>query len=113
MSIFEVCEPVLEDIQLLRDLNLPAWKAQAMEETYLGDVTQISSRGDDQSRIEVFVTPMPTQFYRFEIYRRSEESNEMETLTVKTGSGTLTQYWPMVQAIARHMLVVSPAQPVA
>ena len=34
----------------------------------------------------------------------------MERVEVSTGSGTLSNYWPMVLAVASHCLVVGPAQ---
>lgn len=44
---------------------------------------------------------MPAQFWRFEI---STERNEK--FEVKTGSGSLSDYWPGILQIAEGMLVV-------
>ncbi|MGY6240105.1 hypothetical protein ACW910_21720 (plasmid) [Burkholderia ambifaria] len=111
--MFEVNEPDQDDMRLLRELELPVWTAKLNEEVLVGEVQPYAYEEQDTERttIRCFVCCHPAQFWRFEIVRKSETDDlgRMEQLEVRTGSGTLSHYWPMVLAVANNSLAVGAA----
>ena len=66
---------------------------------------------DQRTVICIYVKAMPAQCYRFEILRRSEDFDGMEKLTMRTGSGSLGDFWESALALASNMLNVSAVTP--
>jgi hypothetical protein len=88
------------DRALFRRLGLTPFKDVPSQTTLeLGRV----SVGDDGSYVDITVTCMPAQFWRFTIYRASSK----DTLTLNTGSGGLNEYWPTAKLFAEGMLSVA------
>ena len=59
IMLFENSYPYSQDVKLLKELKLAAWSAKHGEEKKIGIVVC------DESTVEVFVTCLPAQFYRF------------------------------------------------
>lgn len=106
--------PYSRDVALLRKLGLPLWESNNGEETLIGEVMPFPAHEEEQGRtkVQIFVNSMPAQVYRFVIERRSEAEgyDGMERVEVTTGSGSLSEFWPMVLAVAGGRLDVSQAQ---
>ena len=102
-----------EDVILLKSLGLPVWSSKLFEEVFLGEVCPYKDFEEEGeiTLIKIFVTGCPAQFFRFEIIRKadSKDATGMEYIQVNTGSGTLSQYWPMVLAVAGNMFSVGVA----
>lgn len=98
--MFSNNKPYKTDLPLFSKLGfspfeLPIWKEHFLGEVKLHDL--------DGSYVKVWVECAPAQFFRAEIY-----CGETETLTrVKTGSGTLSEYWPMFKAMAEGCFVIT------
>lgn len=111
---FERNEPYDVDAVLLERLGLPTWQAAHHEETLVGEVRPCTNPEEPgkATKIQIYVTCCPAQFFRFVIERKSEDEDYrgMERVEVSTGSGTLSSYWPMALAIASHCLVVGPVE---
>lgn len=111
---FSINTPYDDDRELLAELGLEPWRAPLNEETFIGEVFPYPAEEEPEGRtkIGIYVTCSPAQFYRFVIVRRSELDDYagMEELSVKTGSGSLRRYWEMVMAVASNCLVVSNAK---
>ncbi len=54
------------------------------------------------SRVDIWVTGAPAQFWTFKVYCAETK----KTYRVTTGSGGLTDYWDSIQKIANDMLVI-------
>ena len=91
---FENNYPYPQDVKLLKELKLAAWSAKHGEEKKIGIVVC------DESTVEIFVTCLPAQFYKFVI------KEDAKVYEMTTGSGTLSDYWPMAKAIAKNMVVI-------
>ncbi|MBF1166087.1 hypothetical protein [Burkholderia cenocepacia] len=110
MMNFDDNKPYPDDVALLKLLGLPAWQAALHQETFVGEAFpyEPDEQPGEETSIQIYVTCCPAQFFRFVIERKSEDKGYagMERVEVTTGSGTLSQYWPMALAIADHCLVV-------
>ena len=110
-KMFEVNHPYTKDLVLLKELGLPVWEAPIHEEKFIGEVFPYPEHEEPKGRtkLRVFVQCHPAQFYRFEIERRSEDDgyDGMESVEVTTGSGSLSEHWPIALAVAGHMVSVS------
>lgn len=110
MMNFDDNKPYPDDVALLKLLGLPAWRAALYQETFVGEACpyQAEEQPGERTRIQIYVSCCPAQFFRFVIERKSEDEDYtgMERVEVTTGSGTLSQYWPMAIAIADHCLGV-------
>ena len=106
--------PYADDHRLLAELGLQIWTAPLHKETFVGEVSPYPANEEPngRTRIAVFVSCAPAQFYRFVIERRFDVDgyDGMERIEVLTGSGTLTRYWPMALEVANGCLVVRPAE---
>jgi hypothetical protein len=95
-SLFE-SSTYTRDLLLFKGLGLkPFSKAKHGEELFVGKV-----RIQETGTVDVFVTCFPAQFWRLVIH-----STEGRDITLKTGSGTLQDYWPIAQKFAESMVVV-------
>lgn len=109
---FGNCGPGLCDMPLLKQLDLPMWSSQCGVEVHIGDVRpfQEHEQPTAQTVIAVYVQAMPAQAYRFEIVRPAEDGEGLEKLSVRTGTGSLKEFWEMALAIACCMVEVTPAE---
>lgn len=83
------------------------WAAEMWEQKELGLVHPCPD--DEQVTIQIFVTCHPAQAYRFVIERPSEDlDGMMERFELNTGSGSLSQFWPLAVAFAEGMVKVGP-----
>jgi hypothetical protein len=69
--------------------------------------------------VKVEVSAHPAQFWRFTITRPQDRCEDLpdgefrvvhepvEVIEVRTGSGPFGDYWPMADAIAKHLLTVT------
>lgn len=103
-------KPYEEDLPLLATLGLPEWRAPLREEHLIGEVSPFANSESEMQRVTVrcFVRCAPGQAWRFEVIRPAQSGSidDLEQLEIRTGSGTLSQYWPMVLAVAQQMIVV-------
>jgi len=90
-----------EDCTLLRRLriepfvNVPHGFEHRVGEAVVGDT----------GRVQIFVTCMPAQFWRFVV--ETADGDARYRWEVRTGSGTLCRYWQAVEQMAEGMFVVS------
>lgn len=103
------------DAKLMHELlGFTSWTGEYGCEIHLGEVRPYADEepADQQTVITIFVTPIPAQFCRFEIVRKADRDDYqgMEAISISTGSGTLSQYWPMALAVANGCLSVSAPQ---
>jgi hypothetical protein len=108
LNMTQTIHPYANDFDLLKSLGLPIWEAKHGIEKFIGEVFPFPHE-DDVSKIRVYVTCIPAQFYRFEVDRHSDDAGYggMETVEIKTGSGTLTHYWPFAFDVCSNMISVS------
>jgi hypothetical protein len=94
------------DKALLESLGLRTHNF-SREGTFLGTV-QTYNGDEPESTVDVTVTSMPAQFWEFKItrFREGDPTQGKEVITVRTGSGGFTTYWPSIELIAGHMLEV-------
>ena len=96
--MFDTFETYTRDLSLLESLGLQPFQGETHQTVHVGIV-----EFPDGSTIDIAVCGMPAQFFTFTIYCAETQKR----YTVKTGSGSLTMYWPMAKAIAEDMLVVT------
>lgn len=85
-----------DDVRILKDLGLKTFCAPIGTEVYLG------KHKDPTGTVKVWVTGLPAQFFRFEIFCAENK----KTTKVSTGSGCFSDYWPMVEKIMNGMFVI-------
>jgi hypothetical protein len=83
------------DLQLFQKLEIEPFEVNHQKQIFLGMVIL------PFASISVYVTCMPAQFWEFEI-----EPDEGEMYKVKTGSGTLSDYWQSIVLITSDCLVI-------
>lgn len=91
----DVADTYSSDLALFKKLGLEPFEDADTNERSLGRVAV----DDDGSYVDVFVACYPAQFWRFVIHR----ADSKETLEMRTGSGTLSAYWPAVEPFAQGM----------
>lgn len=94
--------PYKSDIKLLTRLGLPLWESKLGEGIYLGEVFPFSKENGKSISIKIWVTCTPAQFYRFIIHNSGADI----FAEIKTGSGSLTKYYPMALAVAEGSLQI-------
>jgi hypothetical protein len=113
---FDINRPYDSDYALLAELCLPRWKAPHRTEAFIGEVQPFAETEvpEERTKVKIYVTCAPAQFYRFVIERRSgaEGAAGMEEVEISTGSGNLSRYWPMVMAVVNNCFVVGQPKPV-
>ena len=90
----EFTTPYEWDLPLFEKLNIKPFKAPHSKEIFVGEVVY------NIDKIKIWVTCMPAQFWRFEIY--SDETKK--TTKFSTGSGNLGDYWDIAEKISQGML---------
>jgi hypothetical protein len=89
---YEINTPYKEDLPLLLNLGL----SEFIIETNIGRVDT------DEYSIDVYVTCMPAQFWKFDIL--CLESGKRTV--IETGSGSFTQYWDVAKMIGQNLISV-------
>lgn len=85
------------DVPLLNKLRLKVFESiDIHKEYYLGMVKT------DNGTVKIWVEGHPAQFWRAEI-KDNESGNTYE---VKTGSGSLSDFWKSFELMANNMMVV-------
>ena len=97
--MFNTAETYHSDLPLFKKLNLKPFKTVCGEKIHLGKVMI----DDDGSYVDIWVEGAPAQFFTFHIYC-AESGHKWK---VNTGSGTLTQYWSAVKAMAQGCFEVN------
>ena len=98
--MFDTADTYDSDLPLFAELRLKPFKnIPSRKRHYIGVV-----RLDQERTVEIYVTPVPAQFFEFDI------NCDGKRYKVTTGSGCLSDYWPSAKLIAENMLVVE-AQP--
>lgn len=93
MNIFcKNIKPYSQDLNLFHKLGFDIFNINDPEEHLVG-VYKFPT--DEPSKVKVFVTCMPAQFWRFEILNHAGEQ-----IHLSTGSGSLTDYWDTVEKFA-------------
>lgn len=107
-----------DDLTLLHKLGLRMLPEILLygQETELGTVTvywgKDGTRGKDEGRtagtVKICVTACPTKFWQFYITRDKSHDMQKEdpSWTVRTGSGSLAEYWPSVCLMIQGMFYV-------
>lgn len=92
-----LCRASRSDYALLDGLGLSRWYAGNRKPYRIGMVT-LAGVGE-VVKVEITVTCMPAQFYRFRLLYR-----DGDTEVVETGSGNLSTYLPILTAYVSGML---------
>lgn len=96
MGIFENATHS-SDYELLDKLGLKRFVGAPHAEWYdLGTVE------DDWASVKVEVSCWPAQFYRFTI---EPKEPDVQAGVIRTGSGSLSEYWPVVEKVINGCIV--------
>ncbi len=95
---FKDIKPYSQDLNLFHKLGFDIFNINDHEEHLVGEYKFPT---DEPSKVKVFVTCMPAQFWRFEILNHSGEQ-----INISTGSGLLTDYWNSVEKFATGLINV-------
>lgn len=110
-DFFDTNGPYERDKPLLQLLNLPQWTSTKLyEEVFIGEVCPyLIDDARNPTSIKIYVKCAPAQFYRFEIVRVIDSSDDTgaEALEMSTGSGALSDFWPMALALASNSVNVT------
>lgn len=96
------------DHALLESLGLRAdWDAEG-EWVDLGTVVVQERSGHEiPATVKVEVYAAPAQFYRFTVVRPDEDDRRTaDTLTIRTGSGGFSTFWPTAKLVAENMIQI-------
>ena len=97
MDLFDYADTYSDDLELFESLGLKPFKRlKNWNKTLLGEVDNVDYT------VKVWVETAPAQFWSFEIFNKDAQKI---TYKLSTGSGTLSQYWPIVIMFATGMLV--------
>jgi hypothetical protein len=86
-----------EDLKLFKELGL-----EPFDKILNWSSIKVGECEVDNCAIEIFVEGYPAQFWRFIIHYENDSKKE-----VRTGSGSLTQYWESIRLISSGCLVIS------
>jgi hypothetical protein len=87
-----------DDVEIVKNLGLKPFKIQGYANNrtrYLGT----AKRGGISVR--VYVTALPSQFYEFRVVDKEGKNK----YTINTGSGSFSDYEPLLQQILNNMVV--------
>jgi len=93
-------KPLACDIPLLKRLGLAEWNQDYQGSRDLGTVR----RGDSYASVKVCL--QPTSFWKFEI----RDAKNDKKYFAATGSGSLSSYWPLVEALMEGRIVAESHQ---
>ena len=86
------------DKALFSKLGLKQFSIADQTERFVGEYKLPQ---EEVGSVKIWVTCMPSQFWRFEIVNTSNECYE-----VSAGSGSLSDYWPSIELILISLLRV-------
>jgi hypothetical protein len=101
-----------EDRMILKALGLEVFKdVPHGQEHYLGTIHRESNMAIID--VDIYVTGMPAQFYRFDVTLVSKESNlKTSKFSVSTGSGNFRAFWkildPLLEQMSQGMMTITP-----
>jgi hypothetical protein len=95
-SPFYAADTYERDLPLFKQLGLTPFEGNVDQKRF--KVGTVFIHG---GKVDVFVTCFPAMFWRFEIADSSGKKSVM-----RTGSGTLSEYWPIVEKIVSGMISV-------
>ena len=107
MFLTDMATTYRQDRPLFEKLGLATFSTDNHNKIELGTVTLLYEDGQVSGKVDIAVTCLPAQFWHFKIL--SVEDNNQVT-AVDTGSGCLSDYWPMVEKIAEGMFCVKSVQ---
>ena len=87
------------DLELFHKLGLKPFKTNSQETLFVGEYKLPHY---DKASVKISVTCMPAQFWKFEV-----ETDEDHKFIIKTGSGSLSDFWESVMKVAEGMFVVN------
>lgn len=90
-------KPYVEDIPLMVQLGLKEYQAEHAEKVFVGKV-----KDKDYGHVKIWVTCMPAQFWKFEIFCKETG----HTTVFSTGSGSLSDYWEVAEKIMQGMIAI-------
>lgn len=94
---FDTANTYDEDLPLFLQLGLSPFKVKAHADVNCGTV-RIGTR----AIVDVSAHCMPAQFWTFVIHLKQPKRR----LTLSTGSGLLSEYWPIIEKFADGMIAV-------
>lgn len=86
-----------EDKELFQRIGLKPFVGKNWETLYVGKV----KNEENNTSVKIWVQGAPAQFFKFEVKVGDKITK------ISTGSGTLSQYWPMIQMMLDNMFVVN------
>jgi len=87
------------DLELFQELGLKTFKTNSQEKLFVGEYKLPHY---DKANVKISVICMPAQFWEFEV-----ETDEDYKCVIRTGSGSLFDYWQSVLKVAEGCFVVS------
>lgn len=98
MSLFKA-ETSIFDLELFKDLGLKPFATDNNKKMFVGEYKLPHY---EKANVKISVSCGPAQFWEFEV-----ETDEGYKCTIKTGSGSLSDYWPSVLKVAEDCFVVT------
>lgn len=87
------------DLELFHELGLKTFKTDNKKELFVGEYKLPHY---NKANVKISVICMPAQFWKFEV-----ETDEDYKCIIRTGSGTLSDYWNSVIKVAEGRFVVN------
>lgn len=87
------------DLELFQNLGLNTFTTDNKDQLFVGEYKLPHY---DKTSVKIYVTCMPAQFWKFEI-----KTDEDCKYVIKTGSGSLSEYWDSVMLVATGCFVVN------
>lgn len=100
MTFISEAETYQEDFELFQNLGLKRFKTDSRKKFIVGEYKLPHY---EKGKVKISVTCLPAQFWEFEV-----ETIDGKKFNIKTGSGTLSNYWDSVLKVAEDMFVVNP-----
>lgn len=90
------------DLDLFSELNL-----QPFRDAPHGERIEVGTVHLPAGEVKIEVTCAPAKFWRFQLFPSDE--GDGQRIIIRTGSGTLRDYWPSVVKFLQGMLVIEEA----
>ena len=87
------------DLELFHKLGLKTFKTESQEKIFVGEYKLPHY---DKANIKIHVTCKPAQFWQFEV-----ETDGNKKFNIRTGSGSLSDYWESVIKVAEGCFVMN------
>lgn len=100
------------DLALFRSLGLtPYADAPHADWFTVGGAQLAYDGGEVYATVTIEASCWPATFWRLTVRPTKPESPDKARVLVKTGSGTLSKYWPLVLMLAQQMVTVTMGAP--